>query len=114
MEPGADPFGGSFPRFEQFRVGVNLIPPPENPGLYFRADFPIVLRLDDLMDMLVKPIGKLTALLARQSQQSFFDLFDAHGRQYTTLDRVCEQKDRGNEQSCPAYAAPHFQSRIFD
>jgi len=68
MKPGADAFGGSFPRLEPFRVGIHLIPPPENPGLYFRADFLLVLRLDNLVGMLVKPIGKLTALLTRQLQ----------------------------------------------
>ena len=65
-------------------MGINLIPPPENPGFYFRADFILVLRLDDFIFMLVKPIGKLAALYTRQLQQSFFDLFDAHGGQYTT------------------------------
>ena len=69
MESGAHAIGGSFPRFEQFRMGINLIPPPENAGLYFRADFILVLRLDDFIFVLVKPIGKLTALHARQLQR---------------------------------------------
>ena len=44
MEPGADAFGGSFPRFEQFRMGINFSPPPENPGFYFRAFIQTKLR----------------------------------------------------------------------
>ena len=80
MESGAHPFGRAFPGFEQFRMGIHLIPSLENPGLYFRADLPLVLRRDDFVFMLVKPIGKLTALLARQLQQSLFDLFDTHGK----------------------------------
>jgi len=68
MKPDAHSFGRSFPRFEPFRVGINLIPPLENTGLYFRGKFNLVLRLDDFIFMLAKPIGKLTARLGRQSQ----------------------------------------------
>jgi len=79
MEPGAHALGRSFPRLQPFRAGINLIPAPENAGLYIRAEFNLLLRLDNLMFMLVKPIGKLTALLGRQLQQSLFDLVHAHG-----------------------------------
>jgi len=99
MESGAHAFGGSFPRLEQFRVGINLIPPPENPGFHFQADFILDLRFDDFVFMLVKPIGKLTALHARQLQQSLFDLFDAHAGQYTTWARLCEKKVQGGANS---------------
>jgi len=90
MESCAHAFCGSFPWLQQFRVRVNLIPSSEDGVLYFRADIVRVLRLDDFICMPVKPIGKLTAFSTRQLQQGLFDLFDAHGRKYTTSRRLCE------------------------
>jgi hypothetical protein len=51
MEPGAHALGRSFPKFEPFRMGIGLIPPLENTGLYFRGEFHFFPRLDNFIFM---------------------------------------------------------------
>src|SRR6266496_2593113 len=79
MKLGANPFRRAFPGLKDFRVLLNF---PET-AFQFRADFGmnliVILRIEDFVFVLVKPVGEAAALFARQVHQSRFNLFHAHG-----------------------------------
>ena len=71
-------FGGSFPRFKQFRVGFALVTAAKNLGLLFGTQVvgPVggFLRIENFLFVLVKPVGKTAAFLRRQLQQGGLNL----------------------------------------
>ena len=79
MELCPNPIRSAFPGLERFRVLLDFFQPAFQFNPNFGMNLIAVLRGNDFRLVLVKPVGKPAAFLARELQQGVCNLLHAHG-----------------------------------